>query len=303
MQVYKIGALLRRARIEKKLSIVDMCEGICTKQMASLIEKEQRVAHWKMIESLFSRIGEKTPFDIMAMTKDDVNRYILETQIRKKLSLGSAEIKELLEEYKIKKMIKLEHQFYRFYSAIYENRSFNKNDWALNEFAEALKLTIPNYDAKESFPQQKLLSSTELVILNNISRYQYMNGMKKEGISLMQKLYEYTFNEWISLRERVPSRIMILYNLINWLDDEPALWEKAIQMIEEGLLLCLRYNRFAYYPYFLYEKGYYLAKTGNEKQGKEILSGAIGLIGMVQPKEQLALIIEKIKQDFGFELS
>lgn len=301
MQVYKIGALLRRARIEKKLSIVDMCEGICSKQMASLIETEQRVAHWKMIDSLFSRIGEKTPFNIIVMTKEEAERHILETKIRERISSGNAEIKEFLDEYRIGKMTKLEEQFFKFYSIVYENRNFDKNDWAVTEFTEALKFTIPNYDIKESFPKQTLLSNMELVILNNIARQQYNCGEKKAGFSLMKKLYKYTKSYWMSAQENVKTQVMILFNLEDWSDEEPVLWNDALKMAEEGIELCLKYNKLTYFPYHLFAKGYYLSKLGDKEQGKKVLQDSLMMITKMFDLNFAKNNIPNLNNEFNFD--
>ncbi|MCR5124085.1 MAG: helix-turn-helix domain-containing protein [Treponema sp.] len=58
MSIYTIGTILKEIRIEKGISQTDMCRGLCSKPMVSYIENEMRIPHRKLIESLFSRLGE-----------------------------------------------------------------------------------------------------------------------------------------------------------------------------------------------------------------------------------------------------
>lgn len=302
MQVYKIGALLRLIRTEKKISQSALCRGICSVQMVSLIEKERRVAHWKLVDLLYSRLGEDTPFELAAMTKSQFERYNIEFEINSLVAIGNADIKNLLEKYAAAeaKMTKWEQQFFQFYSIVYENRAFSKKQWALDELTKTLKMTIPDYELSDLLPKQKLLSSMELIILNNISRLLYMLGNKKDGLALMEKLYGYTKHSWLSVQVRASIRLPFLYNLANWTDDKEN-WKLGEKLSDEGFSICIKYGKLPYFPYFLYFKGYFSVKLKNKDEGKKFISDAFVLLRMFE-KNQLANNLSKqLNEEFGFD--
>lgn len=304
MQVYKIGALLRLIRTEKKISQSALCRGICSVQMVSLIEKERRVAHWKLVDLLYSRLGEDTPFELAAMTKSQFERYNIEFEINSLVAIGNADIKKLLEKYAAAetKMTKWEQQFFQFYSIVYENRAFSKKQWALDELTKTLKMTIPDYELSDLLPKQKLLSSMELIILNNISRLLYMLGNKKDGLALMEKLYGYTKHSWLSVQVRARLRPVFLFNLANWLDEKPEDWKASLKKSEEAFEICLKHGNLAYFPHHLFIKGYYSAKLGNIQHGKKMMIDALTCMWAIGKDAFANRIIDKINPEFNFDI-
>ncbi|WP_191013410.1 helix-turn-helix domain-containing protein [Treponema zioleckii] len=299
MAVYKIGTILKQVRKEKKISQLDMCRGLCTKAMVSYIENEERVPHRKLIELLFSRLGEPFPVENVPMTKADFYRYNLERKINGMVARELYDIAGLLDEYASckKDMTKLEMQFYEFYRTFYENRNYDLFDKILPELVHALQITISDFKLYE-FPEKKLLSRTEIFLLNNISRCHFYLGEKEGAVLIQNKLKDYFESGIVSEVVKASTYPLVLFNLSNW---ERVLNcdEHILEYSEIALKYLLNYGKLNLLPYHLFNKGLHLAKNETLDSGKQYLSISRGIFHELSNNEELSFTENLLKESFG----
>ncbi len=256
MSIYTIGTILKEIRIEKGISQTDMCQGLCSKPMVSYIENEMRIPHRKLIESLFSRLGETLDLSKVPMTKADLQRANLEFRINACVAIENNEIKDMLDEYVSckKSMTHLEKQFVECYETFYINRKFDSHAIILPKLVGALKLTIKDYSL-EKFPSQKLLSRMEIIILNNIARCFFSLGKQKEALEILTKLKEYYESDLVSEEEKAVMYPLLLFNITNY-ERMLGKTDNMRRFSKAGLNLCLNFNKLLMMPYFLFYTEY-----------------------------------------------
>ena len=121
------------------------------------------------------------PASLIPMGKSGFKRESIEYKITDMIATGKFDITDLLEEYKNcgGELDTLEKQFYLFFKSLSEDFLNHDSEKALKEFAESLRLSIKDYEIGK-IPKARLLTQTELIILNNISRMLYFSGKNQK---------------------------------------------------------------------------------------------------------------------------
>ena len=299
MENYIIGSILKEYRTRLNISQEDLCFDLCVVSTLSRIECGERVPGRKLLEALFSRMGVSRSVSI---TKTEFQRENLEFKINDMVAHDDFEIFDLLEEYKncSENMAELERQFYLFFKTMAEDY-FNHNcEKALKNYEEALKISVKDY-ALGKIPNARLLTKTELLILNNISRTQYFFGQKDEAIKLMEFLRSYFEKGIMSEEEKAKNYPVILFNLENWygMKNED---EKVIELCDIGIDVCIRYGKLSNFPYQIFNKGCSLIKLGKIEEGKNYLTDSLIILNRMKKYDDVTYGKKWIKNEFDIDL-
>lgn len=299
MENYIIGSILKEYRTRLNISQEDLCFDLCAVSTLSRIECGERVPGRKLLEALFSRMGVSRSVSI---TKTEFQRENLEFKINDMVAHDDFEIFDLLEEYKncSENMAELERQFYLFFKTMAEDY-FNHNcEKALKIYEEALKISVKDY-ALGKIPNARLLTKTELLILNNISRTQYFFGQKDEAIKLMEFLRSYFEKGIMSEEEKAKNYPVILFNLENWygMKNED---EKVIELCDIGIDVCIRYGKLSNFPYQIFNKGCSLIKLGKIEEGKNYLTDSLIILNRMKKYDDVTYGKKWIKNEFDIDL-
>ena len=278
METYLIGNILKEYRTRRNISQEELCLDLCAVSTLSRIECGERVPGRKLLEALFSKMGISRSVSI---TKVDFQRENLEFKINDMIAHDDFKIFNLLEEYKnySDQMTPLEEQFYIFFNTL-ANDYFNHDcEKALKNYETALKFSIKDYKLG-NIPNARLLTKTELLILNNISRTQYFFGQKNEAIELMEFLRSYFEKGIMSEEEKAKNYPVILFNLENWygLRGKNDDYEKALKLCDIAIDTCIQYGKLSLFPFHLFNKGYLLVKMGNISEGKDYLADSFTVL-------------------------
>ena len=268
MENYLIGNILKEYRTRLKISQEDLCLDLCAASTLSRIASGAQIPGRKLVEALFSRMGVNKS---VPLTKVDFQRENLEFKINDMVATGKFEIFDLLEEYKNcgDELNSLEKQFYLFYKTMAEDFFEHNCEKALKNYEEALKISIKDYEIGK-LPNARLLTKTELLILNNISRTQYFLGQKDAAIELMEFLRSYFEKGIMSEEEKAKNYPVILFNLENWYGNANE-DEKVIELCEIGIDMCIKYGKLSHFPYHIFNKGCSLSKLGKLSEGIKCL--------------------------------
>ena len=278
METYIIGSILKEYRTRLKISQEDLSAGLCDMSTLSRIESGKQIPGRKLVEGLFSKMGLNPPLSAIPMTKKDFKREQLEYKITDMIATGKFEIADMLEAYKncSVRMTSLEEQFYLFYKTMSEDFFTHDCEKALENYAEAIRLTIKDYEIGK-FPTVRFLTKTELLILNNISRSLYYAGKEVEAIQLMEYLRTYFETKIMSEEEKAKNYPVILHNLENWYGRANE-DEKVIELCDIGIDICILYGKLTQFPFQVFNKGCSLVKLGKIEEGKKCLSQAFTIL-------------------------
>lgn len=290
---------MKEYRTRLNISQEDLCFDLCAVSTLSRIECGERIPGRKLLEALFSRMGVSRSVSI---TKTEFQRENLEFKINDMVAHDDFEIFDLLEEYKncSENMAELERQFYLFFKTMAEDY-FNHNcEKALKIYEEALKISVKDY-ALGKIPNARLLTKTELLILNNISRTQYFFGQKDEAIELMEFLRSYFEKGIMSEEEKAKNYPVILFNLENWygMKNED---EKVIELCDIGIDVCIRYGKLSNFPYQIFNKGCSLIKLGKIEEGKNYLTDSLIILNRMKKYDDVTYGKKWIKNEFDIDL-
>lgn len=290
---------MKEYRTRLNISQEDLCFDLCAVSTLSRIECGERVPGRKLLEALFSRMGVSRSVSI---TKTEFQRENLEFKINDMVAHDDFEIFDLLEEYKncSENMAELERQFYLFFKTMAEDY-FNHNcEKALKIYEEALKISVKDY-ALGKIPNARLLTKTELLILNNISRTQYFFGQKDEAIKLMEFLRSYFEKGIMSEEEKAKNYPVILFNLENWygMKNED---EKVIELCDIGIDVCIRYGKLSNFPYQIFNKGCSLIKLCKIEEGKNYLTDSLIILNRMKKYDDVTYGKKWIKNEFDIDL-
>lgn len=302
MENYLVGNILKEYRTRLKISQEDLCLDLCAVSTLSRIESGAQVPGRKLIEALFSRMGISRSVPI---TKTDFQRENIEFKIGGLVASGNLEISNLLEEYKNcdKNISSLEMQFYLFYKAMADDFFEHDGEKALKKYEEALKLSINDYELNK-LPSARLLTKTELLILNNISRTHYFVGNKEMAISLMEFLKSYFEKGIMSEEEKAKNYHVILFNLENWygLRGKTGDLEEALHFCEIAIDECIKYGKLVLFPFHLFNKGCILVKLGRIEEGKECFADSFTFFKRMKRIDDINHGKKWIKENLGMEL-
>lgn len=299
MENYIIGSIIKEYRIRLEISQEDLAFGLCAVSTLSRIENGSQIPGRKLTEALFSKMGMNPPASAIPMNRSDFKRENLEYEIIDKTADGSFNIFEQLEAYKncSASMDIFEQQFYSFFKSMAEDALNHNCEKSLQEFEAELKLTLPDYRNGE-IPKVKLLTKTEIFILSNIARNLYFSGKKESATELMEFLYAYFEKGIVSEEEKAKTFPVILLNLENWYGLRGD-YQKALELSEKGIDICIHYGKLTQFPYQLFNKGWTLLKLNNLDEGQKFIKHAFSIFEAMNETRELQYGKKCVLEEFN----
>ena len=299
MENYFIGTIIKEYRTRLKISQEELCFGLCAVSTLSRIESGAQVPGRKLVEALFSKMGMNKSVPV---TKVDFQRENIEYKVNALVANGDFKIFDLLEEYKNcgDGLDTLETQFYLFFKTMAEDFFKHDGKKALRKYEEALKLSIKDYEL-HSLPHARLLTKTELLILNNISRTFYFIGEKEMAIELMEFLRAYFEKGIMSEEEKAKNYPVILFNLENWYGLQGKTKE-CLEICELGIDSCIQYGNLSLFAYHIFNKGCALVELERLEEGKEYLNQSFSIMKSLKRHKDIIYGKKWLKEHLSLEL-
>lgn len=177
---------------------------------------------------------------------------------------------------------------------------FNHNSKdALEQYVKAIRMTIKDY-APEVLPTRHLLTKTELMIINNISRTYYFLGEEENAIKIMEFLKSYFEQDLVIEDEKARNYDVILFNLENWYG-KLGNHEKVVELAELGRNACIQFGKLNLFPYHVFNKGYALAECGKMSEAKESLTSAFEIMKSMRQPDEVNFGVKDVNEKFGFD--
>lgn len=246
MEAYRIGEIIREERIRKRISQEELCFGICSVATLSRIENSAQNPSFKVREALLERLGHSTENLVIYAEDNEIRKHRLEDEIRAGI-VHWQEIDGLLERYGELIAVRgtedrLEEQFYKMAEAI---QAFYTKAWEWErireQLTEALQITMPGYQPGQ-IEGIRLLTATELQILNNIALTYAKEEENEKAIHILQFLVYYLEKDRLNVESPGKYYPVLLYNLVVILDRENR-FKEIKRYTERGIAYCVGQSR------------------------------------------------------------
>ncbi len=280
MEIYRVGEKIKEERARRSFSQEDVCTGICSTGTLSRIENGTQKPNLKMQEALLERLGCSTENLVFFASNEEVIKHNLELELGV-LTMHRKPIRKKLQKYA--GMISdasvtqgLEKQFLLTMEAIC---GFYSREWELSRVFEqlegALRLSVPNYEECK-VTSIKLLTNTEITILNNLALVLYRQEEHVRAISIMNYLVRYVENSDFNIETTGKKYPMLIYNLARMMDTIGS-YKEMYRTCDKGIEFCKKYGRLAAMPELFYYKAVACQKLDMVSEAIDCLEYAICL--------------------------
>ncbi len=298
MEIYRVGEKIKEERARRSFSQEDVCTGICSTGTLSRIENGTQKPNLKMQEALLERLGCSTENLVFFASNEEAEKHNLELELGV-LTMHRKPIGEKLREYAglisdASVTQGLEKQFLLTMEAIC---GFYSREWELSRVFEqlegALRLSVPNYEECK-VTSIKLLTNTEITILNNLALVLYRQEEHVRAISIMNYLVRYVENSDFNVETTGKKYPMLIYNLARMMDTIGS-YKEMHRTCDKGIEFCKKYGRLAAMPELFYSKAVACQKLDKIPEAIECLEYAICLDKIMDKRD----IVDELQAEYN----
>jgi len=301
MALIQVDTLIKSLREGQGLTQKKLCDGICSQDELSRIERGKRKPDWWTFERLMQRLGEDPQrYYTNYVSKSEKHIMDLHIQLKRLLNeetpSSDAEAELLIAKLeKDKAFKKREHKQFllRQRATLAFNRGEYKTMIKLSE--DALRVTKPNFD--EDKINTYVLFYDEIKLIEQIAVAYFYEEKIENTISILKKLKDTVDKNFIS-RDKGSTDLSILYNLSKFVGLSEK-YEEAIAFCDEGVILCKQNYDSHYLPLFLFNKSICLMRIGMKEEGINILKKVYALFFALDRLAELESIKIGLAEHFG----
>lgn len=230
-----IGAIIKEFRKRKNLTQDDLCIGDLDTVTISRIENGHTMPQLGVIKQIFARLGLKTPMNMVSVTDEEYDKYILQEQIEE-AEKNDLDFLELLEKFKDNPvgMDAFDWQFYFSYKALCLEKGQCDKAELLDLYLSAIKETLPSFSTDANFKKRNYYTSNELLCIYKIACLMLNTQNRKQAYKLFQFLYDYMQCENIDEDEKDKYFAVVILNLCKCKEEANA-FESALKLAEQGI--------------------------------------------------------------------
>lgn len=273
MQQYGIGDILKAYRERLGLTQEDLCDQDISPVTISRIESGENIPTNEVVNIIFSRMGMPLPYNIMPVTDEEYQHYLLSEKIKTLAEKEDFSYEEDLERYKNEAPYKdpFTRQFYYYHKGLLLTAQ-GKNKEALDAFTAALRETVPEFKVKDKFPVKKYITSFEFRILTRIafliSDYDEENAFRWY-LFIFDSLNDPRFDN----KQRNLLFFETLFNGARALE-ENGTPKRVLEFCDQGLEYCRMGPYFFEFPKILRTKAHAYRFMGEEKKASFLENAA-----------------------------
>lgn len=299
MKKYFIGELIKKRRLELKLTQEQLCKGICEPITISRLENGRQTPSMNKLRVLLQRLDLPEDKYYALLSKNEMQISDLQTEITscnvlKDSQRGLPKIEEL--EKIADPDDPLIHQFI-LRSKVSLGKKENGEiipytyDEKLDILFKAIRLTAPNFDIDAIY--EGLYSIDEVKVINQIATVYSDLKQHKKAIDIYYQLLKYIKKHFQNILQSGGLLPLVAFNYARELD-LVGRYAEAVEIAELGWQACTQYGQYYYLPsiiaiiaecyHFLnqdekskryYKQAFYLFEAINNKRGTEIIKSEI----------------------------
>lgn len=261
-----IGNIIVRLREERKCSLEQLCEGICSKSHMARIEQNESVPDPFVLDRLFGRIGKSTERLEYVLSKENYELYELQYQVQKEILYRNFEKAEkFLEIYEGKKKAKqpLHRQFIEQERAQILWIRGAQVEEVLSHLNSAISETMPLEHALE---KKCVLSVEELKLL--LFRWEVCHGtVYQRSLREVWEVLDYMESRVYEAEESVkayPYAVLLLAK--NYEEQSKRVLEYCMEITEKALELLRNEAKILFLPEILELYAELLQSAGGQEE-------------------------------------
>jgi len=230
-----IGAIIKEFRKRKNLTQDDLCIGDLDTVTISRIENGHTMPQLGVIKQILARLGLKTPMNMVSVTDEEYDKYILQEQIEE-AEKNDLDFLELLEQFKDNPvgMDAFDWQFFYSYKALCLEKGQCDKAELLDLYLSAIKETLPSFSTDANFKKRNYYTSNELLCIYKIACLMLNTQNRKQAYKLFQFLYDYMQCENIDEEEKDKYFAVVILNICKCKEEANA-FESALKLAEQGI--------------------------------------------------------------------
>ena len=299
MAFYLFGSYIREQRERLGVTQEELCEGICSTATLSKIENGHQSVRLNQYIALMQRLGLPMQPIGIHVTEDEMRWYNLKREIAYKIASHDWEIEELLEQLeKCSAVAANQTEQYIYFVKAGKKKWFQANNENNAEVMElllhAIHCTYKNFDI-DNTNSVKLLTSDEIMIIDNIASVFKMNGDVIKAIKWGYFLKDYLERSNFDYDEVVKVYPLILYNLCNWLV-ECKQYNEALELCDKGINYCNKHGKMNLFGELMYNKGRCYLELNNIEAAVKCISYAYIIFDARGYEDKKKMAMEKLKE-------
>jgi len=279
-----IGAIIKSNREKLGYSQEELSYGICSPGNLSKIEGGTRNPTRATFEALMEKMGQPSGFYPSFLSAKDKQAYEFQHDFNELYAKGDYDEAEKILD-KLNDMPELEmtnEHFVRLSRVLIKQQKNTPIEEVIKDFEGVIGFIIKDFSIDKI--RRSPLTKTEINILNAYAVALHQAGDVDTAIKIYYELIKWIENHVADMESIAIVYTRILYNLSKFIgmsgDDH-----EAIRLCNEGIRLCIRYNRFNSFGQLLYNKGYGLMNLGEDAEAHKCIRQAYyicGALGDVQ---------------------
>jgi len=269
MQQYRGDILIRDLRKKKGLTQKVLCEGICSRDELSRIERGERRPRWYVFQRLMQRLGENPDryyVDYVTVENKRISdaKEKVKQLLRERTEENDREAETLISELEQDETFMIEDNT-QFLLECKASLAFHRQDYqATYEHATtAIKVSKPDFD--EDKIDMYILTYDEIQLINQIaSAHAHISSLEKSAeifIKLKVVLDKHYLDD-----SKFPRIYMTLLANISKALGLLARYEECMEICDVGISFCKVHGDASFYPDFLLNKACCLLSLGNRQQ-------------------------------------
>ena len=289
----EIGTLIATLRYNAGMTQRELSEGICTQGNLAKIESNKWRKKKRKKDDVINTQDDSTKVDviqidinayhaeaIMQRLGRDVNQYFhtflskeefdnkqMRDEINSRLvSLDFDGAEELLQTLKTKESYEkgVNLQFVKYAEAeIFRSRNGSEHPKYFDMVMDAIKITKFKFD--ENKIDNYHLTYYEILLINGMGLHYCESGDLRRGLRLFERLIDNVNNNYVDEFEKIRTYTTVLYNYSKYLGRAKR-HEDALEIVNEGELLCLKHGRLTRLHNFAANHGFNLLKLGKKEE-------------------------------------
>ena len=308
MKQYFIGELIRKRRLELKLTQEQLCEGICEPITISRLENGRQTPSMNTLRVFLQRLGlpEYKYYALISkheMQIDDLKEEIISANVLKDSERGLTKIKEL-EELADPDDTLIDQFILRSKVLLGKRENGEVVAYSLDEkldmLFKAIHLTAPNFDIDAI--HEGLYSIDEVKVINQIALVYSNLGQNKKAIDIYYQLLKYIKKHFQNILRSNGILPLVAFNYARELDLVER-YEEAIEIAELGWKACIQYGQYRTLPetVALIAECYHF--LGQDDRSKEHYRQAYYLYKTIKNERGINVVVSETQKYFGQSVS
>ncbi len=299
MKKYFIGELIKKRRLELKLTQEQLCEGICEPITISRLENGRQTPSMNKLRALLQRLDlpEDKYYALISkneMQISDLQTEIISCNVLRDSQRGLIKIEEL-EELADPNDHLLQQFILRSKVLLGKRENGQIADYSFDEKLEmllqAIRMSAPSFDIDAI--HEGLYSIDEVKVINQIALVYSDLQQHKKAIDIYDQLLNYIKKHFQNILQSGGLLPLVAYNYARELD-LVGRYDEAIEIAQIGWQSCVQYGQYSYLPstialiaecyHFInqdekskayYKQAFYLFEAINNKRDAEKIKSEI----------------------------